>query len=99
MGEEDLRARLDRLDEKLDDLRRELQSNSKESHGKIYERIETLENEAAENRHVIAAMKEHMAKDVPFEAGWRSKAYQMAQFIVTSCLGALLAILVSRVMQ
>lgn len=103
MSEDEFRARLDsfdkkldRLDEKQDELRRELQTNSKEAHGKLYVRIEALENENAENRHVIAAMKEHMANDTSFEAGWQSKAYQMAQFVLTSCVGALLAILVTK---
>lgn len=96
MSEDDLRSRLDRLDEKLDDLRRELQSSSRESHGKIYERIEALENEAAENRHVIAAMKEHMANDVPFEVSWRQKAYQIMLFVLTSGVGAFAAILIAR---
>lgn len=103
MSEDDLRSRLDRLDEKLDRLdskmdeqRRELQTNSKEAHGKLYGRIEALENEAAENRHVIAAMKEHMAKDMPFEVSWRQKAYQVMLFVLTSGIGAFVAILIAR---
>ena len=114
MSEDYLRARLDRIDRriedrlnitdrKLDELRRELQDNSaktqarnSEAHGKIYERMEALENEAAENRHVIAAMKEHVAGDVPFEAGWRQKAYQVMLFVLTSAAGAFAAILTAR---
>ena len=103
MGEDAIAARLDRMDEKLDkldskidDQRRELQANSKETHGKIYERIGALENENAENRHVIAAMKEHVAEDVSFEAGWSQKAYQIMLFVLTSGIGAFLAILIAR---
>lgn len=103
MGEDAIAARLDRMDAKLDkldgkidDQRRELQANSKETHGKMYERIEALENEAAENRHVIAAMKEHMAKDMPFEVSWRQKAYQIMLFVLTSGIGAFVAILIAR---
>lgn len=107
MSEDDLRARLDRIDtriedrlnktdEKIDDLRRELQSSSKLSHQQIYKRIEAVENENAENRHILAAMKEHLEQDTPFESGWRSKVYQVAIFILTSGVGAFFAILAAR---
>lgn len=103
MSEDDFRARLDRLDAKLDRLdakldaqRIELQTNSNDAHDKINEQIQALQTEAAENRHIIKAMDAHIAAEKPFEVSWQEKVYRVVIYILTSGVGAFVAIFVSR---
>lgn len=105
-SDDDIRARLDRMDAKLDRLdtkldaqRIELQTNSKSAHDKINEQIYALQTEAAENRHIVRAMEEHLADDQSFETGWQEKVYRVVIYLLTSGVGAFVAILVARWMR
>lgn len=99
MSEEELRAMLQTLMTRVDDIRdniKEIKADNKEAHKAFAERLDTLEHTSIERETVIKAAEEHIKQDKPFEDDFNGKISQTAIFFASSVATAVIAGIVVR---
>lgn len=97
MSEEELRAMLENLISRLDDVKKdidEIKRDNKEAHKAFYDRLDTLEKTCIAREHIVQDVQKHIAEDKPFEDSFNKKLSQVLIFACASALSAVIGALV-----